>query len=82
MSGNANVLVEETWVSVTEGAEITNYQRDTLRKLVMRLAKQPEEEREIKIRKRSYGWEMWLPDLVAYSKKPRTKPLGKRNSTS
>lgn len=69
---------EETWVTTTEGAEITGYHRVTVSKLLSKNLEQPEEEREIRLRKRSNGWEIWLPDLIAYSKNPRTKPYGKR----
>lgn len=73
-------LAQETWVTVAEGAEIVGYDRTSLAKAISRIAEKPEVEREIRIRKRSYATEIWLPDLIAYSQKPRTKPLGKRKS--
>lgn len=71
-------ISEETWVTTTEGAAITGYHRVTVSKLLSKMLEQPEETREIRLRKRSNGWEMWLPDLIAYSKNPRYKPYGKR----
>jgi hypothetical protein len=59
-------MAEEIWVNVTEGAEITGYHRDYLKKLMLKIWNQPENEREMRLRKRSNGYEIWLPDLVAY----------------
>jgi len=58
--------IEETWVNAAEAAEITGYHRDYTSKLAMTMARMPEAEREIRIKERSTGREMWLPDLVAY----------------
>jgi hypothetical protein len=66
--------VREIWVNVTEAAEITGYFRDHLRKLATRIWKQPEEKREIRLRKRSSGYEIWLPDLLDYIQKPAHGP--------
>jgi hypothetical protein len=57
---------EEVWVNTTEGAEITGYHRDHVQKLARDSWKLPESERLIKIRKRSHGYDIWLPDLVNY----------------
>ncbi len=57
---------EETWVTTTEGSEITGYNRDYLKKLARTMWRQPEDERLIKVRNRSNRYELWLPDLVAY----------------
>jgi hypothetical protein len=59
-------LVEEIWVNVTEGAEKTGYYRDHVQKLARDNWKLPEEERLIKIRKRTNGYDIWLPDLMNY----------------
>lgn len=61
--------IEETWVNVTEGAEITGYNRGYVVKLAKVIWDQPEAEREIRLRKRSNGYELWLPDLVRYAQK-------------
>jgi hypothetical protein len=61
--------VEKTWVSATEAAEITGYNRDYLSKLAGDMSRKPEGEREIRTKKRPHGMEMWLPDLVAYTHK-------------
>jgi hypothetical protein len=67
--------VEEIWVNTAEGAQVTGYDPDSLRKLASNMAKKPEEERTIKVRRRTSGWEMWLPDLVHYVKQPRPGPI-------
>jgi hypothetical protein len=59
-------MVDEIWVNVTEGAQATGYHRVYLKKLVTDMSKKPEEEREIRLRRRSSYWEIWLPDLAAY----------------
>jgi hypothetical protein len=51
-----------------------------VRKLAYRTAQQPEDERAIKIRKRTSRWELWLPDLIDYVKNPRQGPRPKRDS--
>lgn len=71
----------EIWVTVTEGAEITGYNRDYVKKLVVKVWKQPEEDRLIKLRRRSYGYEIWLPDLIEYSQNIGRGPLGSRDNT-
>lgn len=68
-------LAEETWVNTAEGAQITGYDPDSLRKLASNMAKKPEEERTIKVRRRTSGWEIWLPDLVLYVEQPRPGPI-------
>jgi hypothetical protein len=59
-------VMETIWVNVTEGAEITGYHRDYVVKLARKMWKKPEDEREIKLRKRSNGYDIWLPDLMNY----------------
>jgi hypothetical protein len=68
----------EIWVNVREGAATTGYNRKYVSKLAMRMQEKPEDEREIKVRKRSFGYELWLPDLLAYQKKKSYGPLKKR----
>jgi hypothetical protein len=74
-------MPEEIWVNLSEAAEIMRYNLLSVRKLADRLSKQPEAEREIRMRKRSFGWEMWLPDLMVYMSKPRRGPKPKRAKT-
>jgi hypothetical protein len=66
--------VEATWVNVAEAAEITGYNTHSLRKMAWSMSQDPEEERPIKVRKRSNAWEMWLPDLMVYVNRPRRGP--------
>jgi hypothetical protein len=52
---------------VSEGVEITGYSRDHLWKLTKDNWGLPEAERLIRhIRKRAWGYEIWLPDLMNY----------------
>jgi hypothetical protein len=66
--------VEEIWVNTVEGGEITGYNPNSLRKLASNMANKPESERTVKVRKRSSGWELWLPDLILYVEQPRPGP--------
>jgi hypothetical protein len=75
-----DIDIDEIWVSVTEAAQKTGYNYHTMRKLAWSVAKKPDEEREFRMRRRSYGWELWLPDLIAYIGKPGHGPQGNRNS--
>jgi hypothetical protein len=62
--------LEEIWVDLYEAAERTGYSIDGMRKVAQRMSRQPENEREIKMRKRTSRWEMWLPDLLTYIERP------------
>jgi hypothetical protein len=82
---DGDFAVDSSWVTVTEAAEETGYNYHSMRKLIWKIASQPEDEREIKLRKRSYGWELWLPDLMSYLDKPGRGPQGshaERNKAS
>jgi hypothetical protein len=57
---------QEIWVMTTEGAELTGYNRYYLEKLANKNSKLPEDERQIKVRKRLGRHELWLPDLLRY----------------
>ena len=72
------LLAEEIWVNTREGAEITGYNRQYVKLLAMKVWRQSEAERPIKIRKRSNGFELWLPDLIAYINSPGYGPQRKR----
>jgi len=61
--------VEETWVNASEAAEIIGYHSSYTSHLARQMADTPEDEREIRIKKRSTGMEMWLPDLMVYVSK-------------
>jgi hypothetical protein len=69
---------KEIWVNVAEAAELTGYNFHSIRSVVQRISSQPETEREIKLRKRAYRWELWLPDLMKYVVKPGRGPQPKR----
>lgn len=73
---DGDFAVDSSWVTVTEAAEKTGYNLHSMRKMIWKIAKQPEAEREIKLRERSYGWELWLPDLIKYIDKPGRGPQG------
>jgi hypothetical protein len=62
--------VDDAWVTVTEAAEKTGYNRDYVLKLINKIWKLPEAERDIPIRRHSYGFMLWLPALVEYIDKP------------
>ena len=60
---------QEIWVMTREGAELTGYSSEYVEKLAHKNLKLPEDERQIKVRKRSgYFYELWLPDLLRYIK--------------
>ena len=69
---------EPIWVNVAEGAAITGYHPDYVRKLARDNWRLPEEERLIKILKRSSGYDMWLPDLISYLAGAKHGPQPKR----
>ena len=71
---------KEIWVDLFEATEITGYNYESMRKVAQRISRQPEEERAIKMRKRTSRWELWLPDLLAYIKKPGRGPHRKQNT--
>ena len=72
---------KEIWVDLFEAAELTGYSIDALRKVVARINQKPEEEREIKMRKRTSRWELWLPDIIAYVDHPNRGPNRRRKNT-
>jgi hypothetical protein len=67
---------QETWVNLTEAAEITGYHRTYLKRLMLEIWKQPADQRRIRLKKRSSGYDVWLPDLLAYMQE--RGPYGKR----
>jgi len=73
-----DIDVEESWVNVTEGAEFIGYHRMTVYKLVQANWNLPEAERDIRVKRRSHGYMLWLPDLVKYSNKKGHQPQPKR----
>ncbi|MBZ0287917.1 MAG: hypothetical protein K8I30_09910, partial [Anaerolineae bacterium] len=70
----------EIWVDLYEAAEITGYSVVGLRKLISRVNQKPEEERELRVRKRTSRWEIWLPDLLVYAKQSNRGPNRKRKN--
>jgi hypothetical protein len=73
-------LIEEIWVNVAEAAEATGYSRDYMTKLAMRMAAMSDDERIVKLRKRSNRYEFWLPDLMDYAENIGHGPKPKRKS--
>jgi hypothetical protein len=67
-------IVEEIWVNVTEAAEITGYNRKYALQLAGKLWQIPEETRPVRMRKRTSGYDLWLPDLMAYIEKEGRGP--------
>jgi hypothetical protein len=73
--------VTEIWVSTSEAAEITGYSQDHVRKLARDNARRTEAERLIRIRKRSRGYDIWLPDLLTYVEKYGLGPFKRPGET-
>jgi hypothetical protein len=70
---DGDFAVDEGWVTVTEAAEKTGYHRDYVLKLARDNWALSEDERAIRLRRHSYGYMLWLPDLIAYfDKNPGT----------
>ena len=58
---------QEIWVIAREAAEFTGYSTRYLGQLAQKNSLRPEDERDIKVRKRAgIFYEIWLPDLVRY----------------
>jgi hypothetical protein len=73
---------EEIWVSVREAADTIGYTRAYVTKLAVMNQEKPEDEREIQVRKRSFGYELWLPDLLVHKTKKGIGPQRKRKLTT
>ena len=78
----SDLSVEEIWVNVTEAAELTGYSRDRVQRIAYNNWKLPEEEREIKVERRSHGYMIWLPSLRSYIRRPGKGPQRKRKQTA
>jgi hypothetical protein len=74
--------VEEIWVSTTEAAKITGYSQDRVKRIAQRNWNLPEEEREIRLRRHSNGYMIYLPSLIKYALSPRRGPQPKRKHPS
>jgi hypothetical protein len=72
--------VEEIWVNVTEGAELSGYNADHVRLLARDNWRLPEAQRLIKVRKRTNGYDIWLPDLIRYKTEVGRGPHEKNSS--
>ena len=58
---------QEIWVMTREGAQLTGYSPEYMEQLARKNFKLPEDERLIKVRKRSgFFYELWLPDVLRY----------------
>jgi hypothetical protein len=73
---------EEIWVNTTEAREYTDYNHNYLSQLALAMWAKPENEREIKTRKRGFYYEMWLPDLLHHYRKGKRGPKRRRKSAS
>jgi hypothetical protein len=82
MSDTKQEKVEAIWVDLYEAAERTGYSIDGIRKVANRIGRLPEDQREIKMRKRTSRWEMWLPDLMAFVDQPNRGPHRKQDDPS
>ena len=63
---DGDLAVADTWVTVSEAAEKTGYNRSHVQKLARDNWSLPEDERAIRVRKPAYGYLVWLPDLIHY----------------
>ena len=57
---------QQVWVTTNEAEQLTGYNHQYLKKLANKNSKLPEDERQIKVRKRLGRHELWLPDLLQY----------------
>ena len=57
---------QEMWVTTREGSELTGYSSRYLEQLASKNSRLSDDERYIKVRKRSGRHELWLPDLLRY----------------
>lgn len=73
---------QEIWVNTTEAAEITGYNNEHVRLIARENWKMAEEERLIRVRRRSNRYDIWLPDLVQYMHERGYGPYGKRSERS
>lgn len=76
----SDIDIAKNWVNVTEAAEIIGYHRKTVAKLVLATWKLPENERLLRLQRRSNGYMIWLPDLIQYSKQKGHAPQPKRKN--
>jgi hypothetical protein len=65
-TGSMEYTNDDSWVSTSEGAEITGYYQPYVQKLARDNWNRPEAERFIKVRKRKRGYDIWLPDLMQH----------------
>jgi hypothetical protein len=71
------MTAEEIWVTTIEAAQFLGYHTEHIRRIVNKITKLQEDSREVKVRRRSFGYEIWLPDLLDYLKKRRANWLKK-----
>jgi len=60
----------------------SGYNRDYLSTVAYKMGQMPENEREIRTKRRANGYEMWLPGLIAYTYKIKHGPQRKRKSVT
>lgn len=75
--------VEEMWVTVSQAAKLTGYSRDRMQRIAQVNWNLPEEEREITVRKDSFGYYLvLLPSIIQYALKPGKGPQPKRKHSN
>ena len=64
---DSDLPAADTWVTVTEAAEKSGYNRGYIQKLAQKNWKLPEAERTIRVRKAQFGYLVWMPDVIRYT---------------
>ncbi len=72
---------QDIWVLTSEGAEITGYNIEHVRKLARDNWNLPEDERVIRVRSRANRYDLWLPDLLKYVEAKGHGPQRKRKNS-
>jgi hypothetical protein len=78
----SDLLMRDMWVNTTEAAEITGYHFEYVRKLARDNWNIPENDRVIRVRRRSNRYDIWLPDLIKYMQEHGYGPYPKRQTSS
>jgi hypothetical protein len=78
MSDAEREKVEEMWVTISEAAKLTGYSKDRLQRIAQSNWNRPEAEREVTLKKDSYGYYLvLLPSIIQYTLKARRGPRSK-----
>jgi hypothetical protein len=79
-AGRLNREVKRIWVSTTEGAEITGYNRGYINKLARDSWRVEENQRLIRVRRKAGRYDIWLPDLMKYMSEYGYGPIQKKRN--